>query len=280
VVTRRVRRFPGSWSERIAACALVIIGVAVIFGPILAPYGPDVLVGIPYSPPSATFLLGTDDLGRDVLSRVLNGGQSLVLVALFATALAYVFGATIGLIAGYVRSMVDPILMRIVDLFIAFPPILFLLVLASGAGHSLVGLTLGIAIVQFPGVARIVRSASLEVSVRGYVEAAAARGESARHIVYREILPNIRATVIADAGTRFTISILLIAALSFLGFGQRPPAPDWASMISENQNGLALNLWAALVPALIIAAVTISVNILADGVVRRGRGASRLGDAR
>lgn len=258
-----------SWPERLALIAFGLIVAMVLVGPYVAPHGPDTLIGVPYTGPSGSAWLGTDALGRDVLSRILDGGRSLVVVAVAATAAAYLVGAAAGLLAGYTRSLVDPIVMRLVDVVIAFPPILLLLVLASGAGHSLAGLTLGIAIVQFPGVARIVRSASLQASVRGYVEAATARGEPTAHVLFREILPNIRSTLVTDAGTRLTISILLVAALSFLGFGERPPAPDWASMISENQSGLALNPWAALAPALIIAALTISLNILADGVVRR-----------
>jgi peptide/nickel transport system permease protein len=257
-----------SWRERLALAVLGLIVAVVLLGPYVAPHGPDSLIGIPFTGPGGSSVLGTDALGRDVLSRILGGGRSLVVVAGAATVLAYLVGAAAGLLAGYTRSLIDPLIMRFLDVIIAFPPILFLLVLASGAGHSLIGLTLGIAAVQFPGVARIVRSAALQVSVRGYVEAATARGEPARYVLFREILPNIRSIIVADAGPRLTISILLVAALSFLGFGQRPPAPDWASMISDNQPGLTLNPWAALAPALIIAALTVSLNILADAMVR------------
>jgi peptide/nickel transport system permease protein len=271
---------PETWPERLALAAVIVIVAMVVAGPYVAPHGPDALIGIPFTGPRGGALLGTDALGRDVLSRILDGGRSLVLVAVAATALAYLAGATAGLLAGYARGLADPVIMRAVDVIIAFPPLLFLLVLASGAEHSLLGLTLGIAVVQFPGVARIVRSATLQVSVRGYVEAATARGEPTSYVLFREILPNIRTTMVADAGPRLTTSILLVAALSFLGFGQRPPAPDWASMISENQPGLALNPWASLAPALLIAVLTISLNVLADGVVRRRPAGARAGSAR
>jgi peptide/nickel transport system permease protein len=271
---------PQTWPERLALAAVIVIVAMVVAGPYVAPHGPDALIGIPFTGPRGGALFGTDALGRDVLSRILDGGRSLVLVAVAATALAYLAGATAGLLAGYARGLADPVIMRAVDVIIAFPPLLFLLVLASGAEHSLLGLTLGIAVVQFPGVARIVRSATLQVSVRGYVEAATARGEPTSYVLFREILPNIRTTMVADAGPRLTTSILLVAALSFLGFGQRPPAPDWASMISENQPGLALNPWASLAPALLIAVLTISLNVLADGVVRRRPAGARAGSAR
>jgi peptide/nickel transport system permease protein len=260
---------PARWPEWLSLAAFGVVVAMVVVGPYVAPHGPDSLVGVPFTGPGQGALLGTDALGRDVLSRILDGGRSLVVVAVAATAAAYLVGASAGLLAGYTRSLIDPVIMRLVDVVIAFPPILLLLVLASGAGHSLVGLTLGIAVVQFPGVARIARSASLQASVRGYVEAATARGEPTTHILFREILPNVRTILVADAGTRLTISVLLVAALSFLGFGERPPAPDWASMISQNQSGLALNPWAALAPALIIAVLTVSLNVLADGMVRR-----------
>jgi peptide/nickel transport system permease protein len=271
------RQLAGTWPERVAAIVLLGLLAVVVFGPVLAPYGPDQLVGIPFSPPSSAFLLGTDTLGRDVLSRILYGGQTLVVVALVATLLAYVVGGTTGLAAAYLRGGADASLMRIIDLLIAFPPILLLLVLVSGAGHGAIGLTVGIAVAQFPAVARIVRAAALEVSVRGYVEAAVARGERARYVLFVEILPNIRATIAADFGSRFTISVLLVAALGFLGVGVQPPAPNWASMISENQNGLSLNPWASLAPALAIAALTVSSNLLADGVIRRNRGRAGAG---
>jgi ABC-type dipeptide/oligopeptide/nickel transport system permease subunit len=275
----RSRRMPGTWPERVAAVVLLGLFAAVALGPVLAPYGPDQLAGVPFSPPSTAFLLGTDTLGRDVLSRILNGGQNLVLVAFAATLLAYLAGGTIGLAAAYLGGVVDSLLMRLIDLLIAFPPILLLLVLVSGAGHGGFGLTVGIAAAQFPPVARIVRAAALEVRVRGYVEAAAARGERTRYVLFSEILPNIRSTVMADFGSRFTVSVLLVAALGFLGVGVQPPAPNWASMISENQDGLSLNPWAVVAPALVIAALTVSANLLADGVISRSRARQGTGTA-
>jgi peptide/nickel transport system permease protein len=157
------------------------------------------------------------------------------------------------------------VLMRTMDVFLAFPPIIFLLLLATGFGNSAVALVIGIAIVHMPGVARIVRAAALEVSVRGYVEAAVARGDRVRTILRREILPNIAGPLIADAGPRFTVSILLVAAVNFLGLGIAPPTADWALMISENREGITINPLAVLIPALMIGILTVSLNTLADG---------------
>jgi peptide/nickel transport system permease protein len=151
------------------------------------------------------------------------------------------------------------------DVFLAFPPIIFLLLLATGFGNSAVALVIGIAIVHMPGVARIVRAAALEVSVRGYVEAAVARGDRVRTILRREILPNIAGPLIADAGPRFTVSILLVAAVNFLGLGIAPPTADWALMISENREGITIKPLAVLIPALMIGILTVSLNTLADG---------------
>jgi peptide/nickel transport system permease protein len=152
------------------------------------------------------------------------------------------------------------------DVLLAFPPLLFLLVLATGFGSSAVALIVGIAIVHMPGVARIVRTAALEVSVRGYVEAAVARGDRLATILRREILPNIVGTIVADAGPRFTVSILLVAAVNFLGLGISPPTADWALMISENRGGITINALSVLVPALMIGILTVSLNMLADAI--------------
>jgi peptide/nickel transport system permease protein len=237
-------------------------------GPFFAPHDPAGIVGLPLQRPNAQFLLGTDGLGRDVLSRVLWGGRSIVGLAVLATALAYVIGASIGLLAGYTRSLVDPLLMRAMDVLLAVPPLLFLLVLATGAGRSIPVLVFGVATVHVPSIARIVRAATQEVSTHGYVEAAVARGERVRAVLRREILPNVLGTVLADAGIRLTASILILASVNFLGLGLQPPRADWALMISENRGGFSLQPWAVAAPALLIAFLTISVNLVADAVAR------------
>jgi peptide/nickel transport system permease protein len=148
------------------------------------------------------------------------------------------------------------------------PPLLFLLVLATGAGRSIPVLVLGVATVHVPSIARIVRAATQEVSTHGYVEAAVARGERVGAILRREILPNVLGTVLADAGIRLTASILILASVNFLGLGLQPPRADWALMIAENRGGITLQPWAVAAPALLIAFLTISVNLVADAVAR------------
>ena len=265
--TARRLQFLRAWSARIGlAVFLFVVGVAFL-GPHFAPYSPSAEPGIPFSTPSKAYPLGIDYVGEDVLSRVLSGGRTVIIFGALATLLAYAVGGAIGLLAGYSRTLVDPVLMRAMDVLLAFPPILFLLVVAttpSGQGH--VALVSAIAIIHLPSIARIVRTAALETSVRGYVEAAVARGDRTHVILRREILPNIWGPVMADAGPRFTVSILLVAAVNFLGLGPAPPTADWALMISENRIGITINPWAVVAPALLIAALTVSLNVVADAV--------------
>lgn len=253
---------------RIALITLGAILLLVAFGPLIAPHSPAAQLGPPFSPPSRSALLGTDYLGEDVVSRLLAGGRSVIVFSAMATFVAYLVGGVIGLTAGYSRGAVDSVLMRAMDVLLAFPSLVFLLLLATGFGNNPLALMLGIAVVHVPSIARIVRTASLEVSVRGYVEAAVARGDAVRTVLRREILPNIWETVIADAGPRFTVSVLLVAAVNFLGLGQAPPAADWALMISENRGGITINPWAVLAPAAVIGILTVSVNVLGDAIAR------------
>jgi len=249
------------------AIVLFVVAVAV-FGPYLAPHDPTAPIGPDAAPPSSHAPLGTDELGRDVLSRLLNGGRSVIGLALLSTALAYAVGMSIGLVAGYSRSKVDPALMRTVDVMLAFPPLLFLLVLIAGAGTSIAVLVIGVAAIQAPAISRIVRTSTLEVSVRGYVEAAVARGERPIAVIRREIVPNILAPVLVDAGLRFTYSILIIASVNYLGLGLQPPSSDWALMVSENREYINLNVWAVIAPAAMIALLTIGVNMTGDAIAR------------
>ena len=261
-------RFARSFSGALGLTIVFVVVFVAVFGNYFAPHDPTAPVGVPLAGPSGDALLGTDVLGRDVFSRLLYGGRSVIGLALAATLLAYVIGLTIGLIAGYTRSKADPLLMRTVDVMLAFPPLLFLLVLITGAGTGTAVLIIGVAAIQAPGISRIVRTATLEVSVRGYVEAAVARGERSIAVVVREVLPNILAPVLVDAGLRFTYSILIIASVNFVGLGLQPPNSDWALMISENRQYINLNVWAVLAPAAMIALLTIGINLTGDAIAR------------
>jgi len=250
----------------------LLLMVAVLFvafiGPALAPHSITATVGPPGQGPSSAAPLGTDYVGRDVLSRLLNGGHTVVEYALAATALAYCGGVLVGLVAGFNRSVIDPLLMRGMDVLLAFPALLILLVLTAGLGQHVGVVVIGTAIVQAPAISRVMRTVTLEASTRGYVDAAVARGERTSAILRREILPNVTPVLLADFGLRFGYAIVLIASMNFLGLGLNPPAADWGLMISENRSYVALNPWAVLAPAVLLALLTISVNVTADAYVR------------
>jgi peptide/nickel transport system permease protein len=255
-------------SGKIGVGMLVFVLAVAFLGPLASPHGIAEPIGAPGTGPYGAAPLGTDFLGRDVLSRVLHGGQSVILIGTGATLLAYACGITIGLVAGYSRSLLDPLLMRGVDVLLSFPALLVLLLLVAGLGSHIWVLVIGVALVQLPPIARIIRTATLEVSTRGYIEAAQARGERTAAILRREILPNVTPVVLADLGIRFGFSIILVASVNYLGLGLAPPAADWGLMIAENQQYISLNVWSVLAPAIMIALLTVSVNLIADGYVQ------------
>jgi peptide/nickel transport system permease protein len=247
---------------------MVLVVAVALLGPLFAPHGIATPIGPPGQPPSGGAPLGTDFLGRDVLSRALHGGFSVVWIGTVATLLAYLAGLTVGLVAGYSRSLIDPMLMRGVDVLLAFPALLILLLLVSGLGSHIPVLILGVVLVQLPGIARLIRTVTLETATRGYVEAAVARGERMASVLGRDIFPNIAPVMLADFGIRFGYSIILIASMNYLGLGLAPPTADWGLMISENRSFIGLNIWSVLAPAIMLALLTISVNLVADAYVR------------
>lgn len=259
-----LRTVPGA----VGAALVGAVVLTAVFGPFFAPHAPDLPMGLPGQHPTSTNLLGTDFIGRDVLSRTLYGGRSVLYLSLSATLLTYLVGVTVGLVAGFTRSLLDPLLMRLVDLLLSFPALIFLLVLLAGAGNSRGVLIVGVALVLFPGVARLVRTATLEASVTGYVEAAVANGERMPAVLRREILPNIVQYITTDFGLRFSAAIILVASVNFLGLGLQPPAADWGLMIAENRVIISTNVWAVLAPGILLGVLTIGVNLLADGYSR------------
>jgi peptide/nickel transport system permease protein len=245
------------------------IAVAIAFvGPFFAPHAPDAILGAPYTHSSSTYPLGLDYVGRDVLSRFLWGGRTSLLLALLGTVLGYLIGLAVGLFAAYRRGWADELTMRTTDVTLAFPSLVLVLLLVSAFGSNVRLVVVAIAVANAPRIARIVRASSLEVVDLLYVQAAKARGERALHIVLREILPNIRAPLLVDFGLRFTGSILLVAAVSFLGFGLQPPAADWGVMVGENRVGLTVQPWGVLMPVIALGLVTVGINLVIDGYGR------------
>jgi peptide/nickel transport system permease protein len=243
-----------------------------IFGPLIVPYDPlgtpeDILHKL--EPPSSSHLFGTDQLGRDVFSRVIAGARDILTVAPLATLLGTVLGAAIGLVTGYFRGLVDDVLMRIVDAFLAIPLIVLALVALVGLGPSKGAVIVVIGIVFAPIIARTVRAAVLSERELEYVQAAKLRNERTSYVMFAEILPNVTAPIVVEFTVRLGYAIFAIATLSFLGFGVQPPAPDWGLQIKENY--IVLNggyWWPTLFPALAIALLVVSVNLITDGITR------------
>lgn len=263
---------PGSAEWIVGGVLLSVVVLVALIGPLVAPHAIDETVGLPGSPPGPGVPLGTDSLGRDVLSRVLHGGLGVVGFSIVVVLATYVVGVGIGLFAGLATSArVDNVMMRLVDLCMVFPPLLLLLVLIAGGGDAAWVLGIGIVIVLFPGVARLVRSATLTIAYTGYVESARLRGEGILYLMRREVLPNIAPAVLADLGARFAGVVILAASVNFLGLGAKPPSANWGLMVSENRDVFTTNMWAVTVPAALLALLTIAVNLLGDAYVRRWR---------
>jgi peptide/nickel transport system permease protein len=251
----------------VGSALLILIVLIAVIGPSVAPHPLDEPIAAPGLPPGAGHPLGTDFLGRDVLSRLLHGGGGLLLLAAISTVLTYTIGVSLGMLAGLRRSLLDPVVMRSVDVLLSFPPLLLLLVLLGAAGTGNTVIVIGVVVVVSPGVIRVVRTATLAVAGRGYVEAATARGESTPAILRREIFPSILPVVVADLGIRFGASVILIASLNYLGLGAQPPAANWALMVSENRAVLSTNPWAVLAPGILLGVLTIAINLIGDAYV-------------
>ena len=256
---------------RRGALGLALAGSVVLvaaIGPFVAPYSPDQSVTFPFAGPSSQYLLGSDMLGRDVLSRVLAGGWELLWMALAATVFGVFIGAAAGISAAYLRGRVDGFIMRTVDVFLAFPQLVFALLLVSIVGPKIWLIVVAVGFTHAPAVARVLRSSALEISERDYVKSIELQGVRPAKIMRSEILPNLVSPLMVESGLRFTYSIVMMAGLAFLGFGLPPPAPSWGYMIQENRIGLSLNVWAVAVPVILIAVLTIGVNTFTDAIAR------------
>jgi peptide/nickel transport system permease protein len=255
---------------------LLVVGVALI-GPFVAPYEPDQGVEgqLPFAPPSSDTWFGTDDLGRDVLSRFLAGGVSVLVLSGFSTALGIVLGVAVGLMAAYSRGKLDDLLMRSMDVLLSLPQIVFALVLAATVGPELWLLVLAVGVTTMPRAARVTRGAAVEIVERDFVRAAEAIGLPRRRILFSEVLPNITSPLIVETTLRLTFNVAVVAGLSFLGFGLQPPAADWGLMINENRNGLTIQPWPVVLPVIAIALLTIGTSLIGDGVSRAAIGIER-----
>lgn len=252
---------------------MILIYVAVaILAPALAPYGEREVVGAQYLPWAAPHYLGTDNLGRDVLSRLIYGARNTVGIALATTGLAFLLGSALGLWAAVRGGWIDQILSRTVDALMAIPSLIFSLLLLTIFGTSVVTLILVIAVIDATRVYRLARSVAQGIVVMDYIEAAKLRGEGQVRLIWREILPNAMAPLVAEFGLRFCFVFLAISALSFLGLGIQPPTADWGSMVRENATLINFGDVTPLLPAGAIALLTVAVNFVVDWQLHRASG--------
>ncbi|HEX6653272.1 MAG TPA: ABC transporter permease [Thermoleophilaceae bacterium] len=264
---------------RVGLAIVALIVLIALVGPLVAPHSPTEFVGIPNSPPGGEAAFGTDALGRDVLSRFLHGGITVLWLSAAATLLGMVVGTVVGLVAAYSRNWLDDVLMRGNDVLLAFPQIIFVLLAVSALGPKLWLIVLTVGLTHAPRVARVIRGAALEVVERDFVKSAEVVGEERWRIVFAEVLPNVTSPLLVELGLRMTYSIGLVAGISFLGFGLQPPSADWGLMINENRLSITVQPWAVLLPVIAIGLLTIGTNLVTDGLSRALAGIDRKADS-
>lgn len=257
---------------------LAIVGVILLIavvGPLVAPHPPTQIVTAPFSKPGSGTPLGADYLGRDTVSRFLHGGATILALGFLSTTLGVVSGALVGLVAAFSRRVVDDVLMRLMDLILAFPAIVLVLMFVAVIGPKSWLLILTVGFSYTPQTARVIRTAAFQVRESDFVRYAEGIGVPRRRILLEQVLPNVIAPLTVEFGLRLTYSIGLIASLDYLGFGVQPPNADWGLMIHENQSGLSVSAWPVILPVLAIALITVGINFVTDGIGRAVAGLDR-----
>ncbi len=255
-----------------ALIGLILTGgffLVAVFAPFIAPYGMAEVVGDVWEPRSAEHLMGTDNIGRDLLTRLIYGGRTTIFIATLATALSFTLGSFLGLTAAVLGGWVDQVMSRLVDLLMSIPSLIFALVILSVMPVTVPILIIVMGLLDSTRVYRLSRAVAVDINVMDFVEAAKLRGEKLSWIIFREILPNALSPLVAELGLRFIFAVLFLSTLSFLGLGVQPPASDWGGMVKENKEGIVFGIGAALVPAAAIAILAISVNLVADWVLNK-----------
>ena len=273
--TSLLRRSLRLWRTRIGVALLGFIVLLAIVGPYIAPYGPSTPVGVPNATPGGKAVLGTDYLGQDVLSRVLYGGRSILVMAVLATALGLIAGAAIGLVAAYSRNALDDTLMRGMDVIMALPQIMVALVAVAIVGPHAWVIVAAIALSTAPRIARVARGAAQPIVERDFIACSEAMGVPRWRIVSSELLPNTLGPLTVEASLRLTYSIALIATLAFLGLSTNPNGANWGTMIQQNQIVLAVQPWGAAAPIICIALLTLGTGLIGDGIARTAAGIDR-----
>jgi len=261
------RRIPLSALIGLVLTAAIVL--TAILAPWIAPYENGKVVGDVWADASDKALLGTDNLGRDLLSRMIHGARITLTIASAATALSFIVGSILGFVAAVSGGRVDQLLSRGVDLLMAIPTLILALVVLSVLPSTVTVLVLVLGILDSTRVFRLARAVAVDINIMDYVEAARLRGEKTPWIVFSEILPNALTPLVSELGLRFIFAVLFLSALSFLGLGVQPPDADWGAMVRENKEGIVFGIPAALIPAAAIGVLTISVNLVADWVLTR-----------
>ena len=246
----------------------LFIGFALI-GPWIVPYDPETTVGRTWSGPSAEFWLGTDNIGRDILSRVISGARTTIGLALVTTLLSFAIGVSLGIFAAVAGLRIDAVLSRVIDMFLSVPVLIMALIVLTALGSSIPTLILTIALLDSTRVYLVARAVAVDVASRDFVDVARLRGESLPWIMAHEILPNALPPLISEFGLRFCFNFLYVASLSFLGLGVQPPQADWGGMVRENGQAISFGILAPIWPALAIAIVTVAVNLIVDWLLSR-----------
>ena len=259
-------------SAKFGILVVLIYSIVAIFAPFIAPYGEREILGRSFELWSDKYPLGTDNLGRDMLSRMIFGARNTIGLALSITILAFLLGSLTGMIAAALGGWVDQILSRIVDVLMSIPSLIFALLILSIFGTSVPYLIATITVIDATRVFRIARATAMNVVVMDYVEVARVRGEKLDWIIRKEILPNITAPLLAEFGLRFCFVFLFISALSFLGLGLQPPAADWGSMVRDNASLITFEDITPLLPAGAIALLTVAVNFIVDWLLHKSSG--------
>ena len=259
-------------SARIGLFIVLFFVFCAIFAPWLAPYGQSQIVGDVWEPLGGEFILGTDQIGRYLLTRLIYGARNTMTLALISTAVSFAAGAVLGFIAATMGGGVDQVLSRVVDVVISIPTLIASLIVLSALGTATPTLVLVIGIIYAMPVFRIARAVAMDIEVMDYVEVARVRGEGLWWIMHKEILPNALTPLAAEFGLRFCFVFLLIASLSFLGLGLQPPLADWGAMVRGNADGIAWGFLHPLLPAACIALLTIGINLLIDRWVHKASG--------
>ena len=263
----RLRSIPISAWVGIFGIAVAVF--AAIFADFIAPYGEREIVGDVWLPMGGDFLLGTDNLGRDLLSRLIYGARTTMSVALAATVLCFSIGMFLSFVAAVSGGIVDQLLSRLNDLMMSVPALILALVILAVLPQNILILIVVMAVIDSTRVFRLGRAVALDVAVMEFVEAAKLRGEGKMWIIFREILPNTLSPLLAEFGLRFAFSILFLSTLSFLGLGIQPPAADWGGMVKDNKDGIIFGISAPLVPGGAIAALAVCVNLVVDWLLKR-----------